>query len=149
MKTPRIVPSLSTSTPLPPGPTPYPQTSHYITTNTEIHQCPTMSLREAIIIDAAAGVDEAAQPWYHDTFGRTFSFSNHPTLRCPYCQTLGHALQQCPDPHVHCCLAISCIIPTGHQNYGTNCPYIHQHLTDNNNEEGYVGHTDEEDNGEA
>ena len=37
----------------------------------------------------------------------------------------------------------------GHCNYGVRCPYLHMHLTDNNDKEGYVGHTDEEDNGEA
>ena len=128
---------------------PIPKPPHYITTDAEIHQHPTMSLREAIIIDAAAGVDEASQPWYHDTFGCTFSFSNHPTPRCPYCRTLGHALHHCPDPHVHCRLAISCIIPSGHHNYGTGCPYANIHLTDNNDAEGYVGHEDEEPSGEA
>ena len=128
---------------------PIPKPPRYITTDAEIHQHPTMSLREAIIIDAAAGIDEAARPWYHGTLGRTFSFSDHPTPRCPYCRTVGHTLQHCPDPHVRCRLAISCIIPTGHRNYGTNCPYANIHLTDNHNEEGYVGHEDEEPNAEA
>ena len=60
-----------------------------------------------------------------------------------------HSLQDCPDPHTRCRVAISCIIPTGHRNYRGNCPYANAHITDNNNEEGYVGHQDEEDNGEA
>ena len=108
-----------------------------------------MSLQEVILVDAAAGTNEASRPWYHGTLGRTFSFTDHPNPCCPYCRSLGHALQHCPDPHVRCRLAISCIIPTGHRNYGDNCPYIHTHLTDNNDDKGYVGHQDEEGDGEA
>ena len=66
--------------------------------------------------------------------------TDHPTPHCPYCQTTGHSLQDCPDPHIHCRLAISCIIPMAHCNYGGRCPYGNIHLTDNNDEEGYVGH---------
>ena len=128
---------------------PIPRPPRYIATDAEIHQHPTMSLREAILADAAVGTDEASRPWYHGTLGRTFSFTDHPNPRCPYCRSLGHALQHCPDPHVRCRLAISCIIPTGHRNYGDNCPYMHTHLTDNNDDEGYVGHQDEEGDGEA
>ena len=128
---------------------PIPQPPRYIATDAEIFQCPTMSLREAIIIDATVGTDKASQPWYHDTLRRAFLFSDHPTLQCPYCRSLGHSLQHCPDPHVHCCLAISCIIPTGHRNYGANCPYANLHLTDNNDKEGYIGHQDKEGDGEA
>ena len=131
------------------GQLPIPKPPRYITTDVEIHQHPTISLQEAIIIDTAAGVDEADRPWYHGTFGRTFLFSDHPTPRCPYCQTTGHSLQDCPDPHVRCRLAISCIIPMAHRNYEGRCPYGNIHLTDNNNEEGYVGHEDEEPTGEA
>ena len=108
-----------------------------------------MTLHEAIIADAAAGADKAERPWYHGTFGRTFSFSDPANPRCPYCHAQGHPSQSCPDPHACCCLAISCIIPMGHRNYGVRCPYLHTHITDNNDEEGYVGHTDEEDNREA
>ena len=140
---------------------PIPKPPRYITTDLEIFQHPTLSLREAVILDAAAGTDEAARPWYHDTLGRAFSFSDHPIPRCPYCRTINHSPQNCPDPHVRCVLAISCIIPTGHRNYSVNCPYSNSHITDNNNEEryipvpdntsteGYVGHQDEEDDGES
>ena len=128
---------------------PIPKPPCYITTDPEIFQNPTLSLREAIILDAAAGTDESARPWYHDTLGRTFSFSDHPSPRCPYCRMTTHSLQDCPNPHTHCRVAISCIIPTGHHNYRSNCPYANAHITDNNDEEGYVGHQDEEDNGEA
>ena len=128
---------------------PIPKPPRYISTGAKIFQNPTLSLREAIILDAAAGTDEASRPWYHNTFGRTFSFSDHPNPRCPYCRTTNHSFQDCPDPHVRCRVAISCIIPTTHRNYGRNCPYAFNHITDNNDEEGYVGHQDEEDDGEA
>ena len=49
------------------GRLPIPRPPCYITTDAEIFQNPTLSLQEAIIIDAAVGTDEASQPWYHDT----------------------------------------------------------------------------------
>ena len=70
---------------------PIPKPPRYITTDAEIFQNPTLSLREAIILDAAAGTDEASRPWYHNTRGRTFSFSDHPNPRCPYCRTTNHS----------------------------------------------------------
>ena len=109
-----------------------------------------MSLQETILTNAAMGTDETSRPWYHGMLSQTFSFTDHPTPRCPYYRSLRHALQHYPNPHACCRLAISCIIPTEHRNYGTNCPYTNTHLTDNNNNnEGYIGHQDEEGDSEA
>ena len=69
---------------------PIPRPPSLIMTWAEATSQPTMTLCKAIIADAAAGADEAAHPWYHGTFGRTFSFSDPANPRCPYCRVQGH-----------------------------------------------------------
>jgi hypothetical protein len=84
--------------------------------------------------------------------------------RCPYCRKSGHTNMQCTTPHVLCHTTISCIIPSYHSHFGEKCPAANCHMTNNNDEEayhpaeegnpaleeeGYVGHEDEEGDGES
>lgn len=48
---------------------PIPRLPSLIITWAEATSHPTMTLCKAIIADATAGANEAAHPWYHDTFG--------------------------------------------------------------------------------
>jgi hypothetical protein len=132
--------------------------------NTNITAPPSLSMDEALAIDIAAGSDEEERPWFHGRFGVAHRFRESTYHRCPYCRKSGHTNMQCTTPHALCHTTISCIIPSYHRHFGANCPAANHHLTDNNDEEayhpaeegnpaledeGYVGHRDEEGDSES
>ena len=108
-----------------------------------------LAMEEALTLNANAGAVKEDRLWYHETMGCTFIFSNHPASLCTYCKCQGHVVHHCTYPHSCHHLIISCIIPSGHQNYGNNCPYANMHLTNNSNNEGYVDAVRDDNNGEA
>ena len=115
----------------------------------EIMESHFLTMKEALLHDDQAGAIEDDRPWYHNSFGHSFVFTDHPDPFCPYCKNTGHSYWHCPCPHTRCHLTIGCIIPTNHHAYGNNCPYANMHITDNNNKERYVGHVDEDQSGDS
>jgi hypothetical protein len=132
--------------------------------NTATTNPPTLSMDRALAIDAAAGSDKEERPWFHNRFGVAYRFRESTYHCCPYCQKSSHTNMQCSTPHARCHTTISCIIPSYHLHFRDNCPAANCHLTDNNNkeayhpaeegnpaleDEGYVGHKDEEGNSKS
>jgi hypothetical protein len=132
--------------------------------NTAATNLPTLSMDEALTIDAAAGSNKEEQPWFHGRFGVSYQFKESTYRYCPYCHKSSHTNMQCLTPHALCHTTISCIIPSYHLHFGDNCPAANCHLTDNNDkeayhpaeegnpaleDEGYVSHEDEEGDGES
>jgi hypothetical protein len=118
----------------------------------------TLTMVKALMLDMEAGDKEDKRPWYQDQWGVKFTFPHPPNHnRCMYC-----TITDCPHPHARCHTTLSCIIPPHHRYYGPCCTahYLHVHndssdiypgLADHNpalEDEGYVGHEDEEGNGE-
>jgi hypothetical protein len=112
------------------------------------------SIDTTIALDTSLNVLGEKRPWYRNQWGVTHTTPHDMVAnRCPYCHSPNHPFANCPQPHAHCSLTISCIIPPHHRNYGRNCPTMNLHLVDDEADNYYpesdVDPNPYSDNGEA
>jgi hypothetical protein len=113
----------------------------------------TFTMSSCLSIDAQAGELESQRPWYEARWGVKYRFPDAEfRRRCTYCHGREHTPQECDRPHSKCHTLPRCLIPRRHPYHGDVCPYYHQDPIASNpalEEEGYVGHEDEEGDGES
>jgi hypothetical protein len=119
----------------------------------------TFSMAQCLLIDVESGDNESLRPWFEDRWGVKYTFPDPPLCRCcAYCHAPNHYSASCPRPHSKCHTTIRCLVPRRHATYGGGCHAHHLHLVevplpaDHNpalEDEGYVGHEDEEGDGES
>jgi hypothetical protein len=114
----------------------------------------TFSMAQCLLIDVESGDRKSLRPWFEDRWGVKYTFPDPPLCcRCAYCHAPNHYSTACPRPHSKCHTTIRCLVPCRHASYGGGCHAHHFHLvevhlpTEHNpalEDEGYVGHEDEE-----
>jgi hypothetical protein len=119
----------------------------------------TFSMAQCLLIDIESGDNESLRPWFEDRWGVKYTFPDPPLRRrCAYCHAPNHYSASCPRPHSKCHTTIRCLVPRRHATYGGGCHAHHLHLVEvplpaEHNpaleDEGYVGHEDEEGDGES
>jgi hypothetical protein len=127
--------------------------SQYRTPGSSIITPQTFTMSSCLSIDAQAGELESQRPWYEERWGVKYRFPDAEfRRRCTYCHGREHAPPECDRPHSKCHTLPRCLIPRRHPYHGDVCPYYHRDPIAPNpalEEEGYVGHEDEEGDGES
>jgi hypothetical protein len=110
-------------------------------------------------IDAEAGEFESDRPWFEARWGVKYTFPEPPFhCCCTYCHRPDHLPTECDHPHSKCYTTPWCIVPRHHTHHGPVCHTHYLHLAEVPlpaktspalEYEGYVGHEDEEGDGES
>jgi hypothetical protein len=127
--------------------------SGYRTQEPFVYPPQTFSMSSCLLADANAGELESQRPWFEERLGVRYVFPDTEfRRRCTYCHGRGHIPLDCDRPHAKCHTLPRCLISRRHPHHGGICPHyyddpvaFHPGLED----EGYVGHEDEEGDGES
>jgi hypothetical protein len=105
-------------------------------------------MSSCLSVNTQAGELESQCLWYEECWGVKYRFPDAEfRRRCTYCHGREHALPECDCPHSKCHTLPCCLIPRRHPYHGDVCPYYHCDPIAFNpalEEEGYVGHEDED-----
>jgi hypothetical protein len=132
---------------------PSPTLPCYRTQEPFVYPPQTFTMSSCLLADARAGEQESQQPWFEERLGVRYLF---PDLefrhRCTYCHGRGHTPLECDRPHAKCHTLPRCLISIRHPRHGGVCPHYYNDPVAINpalEEEGYIGHEDEEGDGES